>query len=80
MTTLSSLVVLITATLPRYFCLPIVIPAQAGIHAYRDVGGRAASGTSGRGGRGRAVKGRQVWPDACLRLAPLLSFPQGGHG
>ena len=29
-TTLCSLV-LITATPPRYFCLPIVIPAQAGI-------------------------------------------------
>ena len=32
---------------------PIVIPAKAGIHAYRDVGGRVASGTRGRGERGR---------------------------
>ena len=35
------------------FSLLVVIPAQAGIHAYRDVGGRAASGTGGRGRRRR---------------------------
>ena len=28
---------------------PVVIPAKAGIHAYRDVSGRAASGTGRRG-------------------------------
>ena len=34
---------------------PAVIPAQAGIHAYRDVGGRAASGIGRRGNEARGV-------------------------
>ena len=45
-------------------CVPVnedislaVIPAKAGIHAYRDVGGRAASGTGRRGKRGYGGEG-----------------------
>ena len=38
MATLSSLAVLITATLLRYFCLPIVIPVQARLHGCRAFG------------------------------------------
>ena len=42
--------------LPGYFRAFVVIPAKAEIHAHRDVGGRAASGT---GGRGSEVGGRR---------------------
>ena len=53
-------------------CLPqlparslfLVIPAQAGIQE----------------SRGAVVKGRQILPDARVRLSCLLSFPQGGNG
>ena len=43
--------------------------AKAGIHTYRDVGGRAASGTGGRGGRSRGVEGVQT----------LTRLPEKGH-
>ena len=43
-----------------------VIPAKAGIHAYRDVGGRAVSGTGGRGRRYRGVNEWQVLPDGAF--------------
>ena len=42
----------------------IVIPAQAGIQE----------------GGGMVVKGRQVLPNARIRLSHLLSFPLRGHG
>ena len=38
------------------------------------------SGTSGRGGKGREVKGWQVWPNARIQLSHLLSFPLRGNG
>ena len=49
---------------------PVVIPAKAGIHAYRDVGGRAASGTSGRGRRGRGGEGVAGFSGRRIRLSP----------
>ena len=44
----------------------VVIPAQAGIHVYRDVGGRAASGTGRREGETGGVKGWQVLPNGAF--------------
>ena len=60
---------------------PAVIPAQAGIHAYKDVGGRAASGTGRRGGRGGILNLSRSLP-ACIKPAEvksLLSCPLRGH-
>ena len=60
---------------------PVVIPAQAGIHAYRDVGGRAASGTGRRGGRaGVRRDGRVCRMPASGYRARVLSFPRCGNG
>ena len=54
----------------RLLIVSVVIPAKAGIHAYRDVGDRAASGTGGRGRRSRGVKRAPA-----LECGIKLSFP-----
>ena len=49
----------------------VVIPAQAGIHVYRDVGSRAASGTGHRGEQAEGLRGcrflsARAWLTQCL--------------
>ena len=76
-------------SLPRllFFCCsyhsyPVVIPAKAGIHAYRDVGGRAASGTSRRGRRAEGLRDCRFL-SARARLTeyhPSMPFPLCGNG
>ena len=58
------------------FSLFVVIPAKAGIHAYRDVrlqdvGDRTASGTSGRGREAGGVKGWQALPNGEFSWRPF---------
>ena len=51
----------------------------AWMYAYRDVGGRAASGTSGRGGRAAPACSRQVWNEGRGIQWFNNPFPRSGN-